>query len=83
VAHCVAPVLEAVGESRLRRKRSSLELPGVLLFTVLGFLAMGYHPGLEDDGIYLSAVKADLNPALFPHNANFFGCKCRPPRSMA
>jgi hypothetical protein len=72
VAHCVAPVLEAVGESRLRRKRFSLELPGVLFFTVLGFLVMGYHPGLEDDGIYLAAVKADLNPALFPFNANFF-----------
>lgn len=33
---------------------------------------MGYHPGLEDDGIYLAAVKADLNPALFPFNAAFF-----------
>ncbi len=33
---------------------------------------MGYHPGLEDDGVYLAAVKADLNPALFPHNADFF-----------
>ncbi len=33
---------------------------------------MGYHPGLEDDGIYLPAVKADLNPALFPYNSNFF-----------
>jgi len=33
---------------------------------------MGYHPGLEDDGIYLTAVKADLNPALYPHNAGFF-----------
>jgi hypothetical protein len=33
---------------------------------------MGYHPGLEDDGLYLAAVKADLNPALFPYNANFF-----------
>lgn len=33
---------------------------------------MGYHPGLEDDGIYLSAVKARLNPALYPYNANFF-----------
>lgn len=33
---------------------------------------MGYHPGLEDDEVYLSALKADLNPALFPHNANFF-----------
>ena len=54
------------------RRRILLELPGILLFTVLGFLVMGYHPGLEDDGVYLAAVKADLNPALFPHNANFF-----------
>ena len=33
---------------------------------------MGYHPGVEDDGIYLSAVKADLNPALYPRDADFF-----------
>lgn len=33
---------------------------------------MGYHPGAEDDGVYLAAVKADLNPALFPHDADFF-----------
>ena len=38
---------------------------------------MGYHPGLEDDGIYLPAVKADLNPALFPHNASFFRLQCQ------
>lgn len=44
----------------------------ILLFTLLGFAVMGYHPGLEDDGIYLPAVKADLNPALYPHNADFF-----------
>ncbi len=63
---------EVAGEFRLPRKRSSFDLCGVLLFTVLGFLVMGYHPGLEDDGIYLAAVKANLNPALFPHGANFF-----------
>lgn len=33
---------------------------------------MGYHPGIEDDGVYLTAVKADLNPALFPQDASFF-----------
>lgn len=44
----------------------------VLLFALLGFVVMGYHPGLEDDGIYLTAVKAKLNPALYPHNADFF-----------
>lgn len=40
--------------------------------TVLAFLVMGYHPGLEDDGLYLSAVKSNLNPALYPHDAPFF-----------
>ena len=44
----------------------------ILLFTLLGFAVMGYHPGLEDDGVYLAAVKADLNTALFQHNAAFF-----------
>ena len=53
-------------------KRALLEYLPILLFTILGFLVMGYHPGMEDDGVYLTAVKADLNPALFPHNADFF-----------
>jgi len=44
----------------------------VLSFTLLSFAVMGYHPGLEDDGFYLTAVKADLNPALYPHNSSFF-----------
>ncbi len=44
----------------------------VLMFTALGLLVMGYHPGLEDDGVYLSAVKADLDPALYPHDSDFF-----------
>jgi hypothetical protein len=33
---------------------------------------MGYHPGIEDDCVYLSAVKSDMNPALYPHDADFF-----------
>jgi hypothetical protein len=44
----------------------------VLLFTLLGFLVMGYHAGIEDDGVYLSGVKADLDPALYPHDSRFF-----------
>jgi hypothetical protein len=43
-----------------------------LFFTLLGFAVMGYHPGLEDDGVYLAAIKARLDPALFAHNAAFF-----------
>jgi hypothetical protein len=44
----------------------------ILLFTLTGFAVMGYHPGLEDDAIYLTAVKADLDPLLYPHDADFF-----------
>jgi len=33
---------------------------------------MGYHPGTEDDGVYLTAIKSDLNPALYPHDSDFF-----------
>ncbi len=43
----------------------------IALFTLAGFAVMGYHPGLEDDGVYLAAIKARLNPALYPHNAAF------------
>ncbi len=56
----------------MRHKRFLSALLPILLFSAIGFLVMGYHPGAEDDGIYLTAVKADLNPALFPHDAAFF-----------
>jgi len=46
--------------------------PPVLLFSLAGFLVMGYHPGAEDDAVYLASVKARLDPALFPHDAAFF-----------
>lgn len=54
-----------------RNKYLAILLP-TLIFTVLGFAVMGYHPGAEDDGVYLAAVKADLNPTLFPHDSDFF-----------
>ena len=40
--------------------------------TIVAILVMGYHPGLEDDAFYLAAIKKHLNPALFPHDADFF-----------
>jgi len=42
------------------------------LLAALGILIAGYHPGAEDDGVYLAAIKRDLNPALFPHDFDFF-----------
>jgi hypothetical protein len=43
-----------------------------LAFSTLALVVMGYHPGIEDDSVYLSAVKSDLNPALYPHDSEFF-----------
>lgn len=41
-------------------------------FAALGFFVMGYHPGAEDDSVYLTAVKSDLNPGMYPHDSSFF-----------
>ena len=55
-----------------RSAQLPVELLGVFFFTVISFLVMGYHPGLEDDAIYLPGVQSALNPSLFPFNSNFF-----------
>jgi hypothetical protein len=51
---------------------SMRNLAGLALLTVAALLVIGYHPGLEDDSFYLAAIKRNLNPALFPHDADFF-----------
>jgi hypothetical protein len=61
----------------LKQSRLIQAFVPVLFFTVLSFLVMGYHPGAEDDGVYLTAIKADLNPSLFPHDADFFRLQMR------
>ena len=42
------------------------------LITLVAFLVLGFHPGLEDDSFYLAAIKKNLNPALFAHDAEYF-----------
>ena len=42
------------------------------LLTAIGFLIAGYHPGAEDDGVYLAAIQHDLHPELFRVDADFF-----------
>lgn len=42
------------------------------MLTVLAIAVQGYHPGLEDDSFYLAAIRKDLNPALYPHDSDFF-----------
>jgi dolichyl-phosphate-mannose-protein mannosyltransferase/uncharacterized protein DUF6798 len=54
------------------RDNSPTNLALLALLTGLAFAVMGYHPGLEDDAFYLAAIKRNLNPALFPHDSEFF-----------
>jgi len=48
------------------------DVAALLLLTAIGLLIAGYHPGCEDDGVYLAAIKHNLAPALYPHDADFF-----------
>jgi hypothetical protein len=54
------------------KRNFSVNMQLTVIFTMLALAVMGYHPGFEDDGIYLSAIKKRLNPVLYPHDADFF-----------
>jgi hypothetical protein len=54
------------------RRGKFFEIAVLALLTVLGLLAHGYHLGLEDEAVYLPAIKYHLDPALYPHDSVFF-----------
>jgi hypothetical protein len=54
----------------LKRRSSIVFL--LLLLSVGAFVLQGYHPGAEDDGVYLTAIHKDLDPSLYPYNSIFF-----------
>ena len=42
------------------------------LVTAGSLLVEGYHPGVEDDVVYLSAIQRRLHPALYPYDSQWF-----------
>ncbi|MFZ0687967.1 MAG: DUF6798 domain-containing protein [Terriglobales bacterium] len=56
----------------MKEHSAAKTLIALLGITLAAFLVQGYHPGVEDDGVYLAAIKRDLNPSLYPHDADFF-----------
>lgn len=64
--------LQPSSDVHLKNRPWLRDICALLLLTVLGVFIAGYHPGCEDDGVYLSAIKHDLAPALYPHDADFF-----------
>jgi hypothetical protein len=56
-----------------------MRVAGLLMaLTAAGVAIDGYHYGIEDEAIYLPAIKAHLDPALYPHDAVFFQLQTRP-----
>jgi len=45
---------------------------GLLFLTAAAVLIHGYHLGVEDQTIYLPAIKKILDPSLYPRDAEFF-----------
>jgi hypothetical protein len=64
-----------------RTTKSGVWLLGLLIALVAASLAIhGYHYGIEDESIYLPAIKLHLNPSLYPHDAEFFQPQARATR---
>ncbi len=57
--------------SRPLLQHRAVRIAALALATLFAFVLQGYHPGAEDDGIYLSAIKKDLTPSLYPYNSGF------------
>jgi hypothetical protein len=48
-------------------------IPATLLgLTVTAILVHGYHVGVEDQDVYLSAIRKRLDPSAYPFNGRFF-----------
>jgi len=61
------------GQRKSQRKSAALfTFFPILALALAAMLVQGYHPGAEDDGVYLAAIHSDLNPALFPYDSQFF-----------
>lgn len=52
-----------------QRKRDCLLLAALTLAVLF---VQGYHLGVEDQAIYLPAIRRILNPSLYPHDSEFF-----------
>jgi hypothetical protein len=59
--------------------RTSVRAIAILLFLTFASLFIhGYHFGIEDQAIYLPAIKYNLDHTLYPHDSNLFLPQTRP-----
>jgi hypothetical protein len=68
-AACVLPRPLQAAERTHRRAEGAVCIG---LMTLIALLVHGYHFGLEDQDVYVTAIKKLVAPGLYPHNAQFF-----------
>jgi hypothetical protein len=56
----------------LKSHKQSRNFILLLSISVAALTVEGYHPGVEDDAVYLSAIERRLHPGLYPHDFRFF-----------
>lgn len=53
------------------------EISLVAALAILAVLVHGFHVGIEDEAIYLPAIKKQLTPGLYPYDSVFFFAQTR------
>jgi hypothetical protein len=61
----------------MRSGRLISTIPLLVALTALAVAIHGYHLGIEDQDVYLAAIKKQLNPALYSQNSGFFMLQMR------
>jgi hypothetical protein len=54
------------------QKQVMADIAVLVPLTIMALLVHGYHLGLEDEAVYLPAIKLHLDPSLYPHDYIFF-----------
>src|SRR6266508_3691552 len=54
------------------RKYIIADIGFIILITILALAVHGFHYGIEDEAIYLPAIKKYLDPSLYPFDSVFF-----------
>ena len=71
-AHLYAPRMTPPNEANPRTPLTLL-----WMLTLAAVLLHGYHYGVQDQAIYLPAIKKLLNPELYPYDAAFIEAQAR------
>lgn len=56
----------------LLTQRRFIRCLGIVALAMFGITIHGYHYGIEDEALYLPAIKKLLGPVLYPNDSQFF-----------